>query len=299
MTPILPKFYIVGAPKCGTTSLYSWLGAHPSVCAPHKEPCYFSQDIFPTSHLSTHIPSLDAYCEIFSLTSGQLISGEATPKYLYSDQALAEIARLRPDAQIIVCLRDPVELAVSLHNQKLREGAEPEVDFEKAWALSLDSLASEEPSLPHERHYYQWACIGSRLQAVYRYFPASSVLVLLTSELRTDPRDCYLKVTGFLGVEDDGRQNFARRNERVRIRNLGLHRALLAVKQCLSPALNPISKLRGGRGLGILKLVNAVNVQSGQYTTSVSPDFRAVMYQQLAEEIELVEKHLNGRTVVQ
>ncbi|MEP4484843.1 MAG: sulfotransferase domain-containing protein [Halioglobus sp.] len=299
MTTILPKFYIVGAPKCGTTTIYDWLGAHPSVCAPHKEPCFFSQDIFPTSHLSTHIPSLEAYCEIFSLKSGQLISGEATPKYLYSDQALSEIARLRPDARIIVCLRDPVELVISLHNQKLREGVEPEVNFEKAWARSLDSLASEDLGLPFDRHYYHWACIGSRLQAVYRHFPASSVLVLLTSELRADPQGCYLKMMEFLGLEDDGRQNFARHNERVRIRNLGFHRALLAVKQFLQPVLNPISQLRGGRGLGIMRLVNAVNLQSGQYTVSVSADFRAHMYQQLAEEIELVEKSLDCRRVMQ
>jgi hypothetical protein len=95
----LPDFFIIGAPKCGTTTLYDWLGQHPEVNAPHKEPCFFSQDIFPTASLPTHIPSLHDYAEIFDFkTPTQHISGEATPKYLYSDMALNELTGVRSSA---------------------------------------------------------------------------------------------------------------------------------------------------------------------------------------------------------
>lgn len=298
MTERLPSFYIIGAPKCGTTSLHSWLSGHPLVFAPHKETCFFSQDIFPTSHLITHIPSLESYCQIFDSKQSEQIGGEATPKYLYSDNALSEIVRIRPDARIIVCLRDPVELAISLHSQKLREGIEREVSFEKAWARSLDSLARADHNLSHEIHYYLWACLGSRLKVVYEKFPASAVLVLLTSELRVNPGECYVQILKFLGLRDDGRTDFTAHNERVHVRNMMLHRGLLGLKKLAGPVLQPLSDLRGGRGLGILKIANKFNAQPGRYSNQVPPEFRQKMYRELDGEIALAESFLGGRQLV-
>lgn len=298
MNKDLPGFYIIGAPKCGTTTLYDWLSSHPLVWAPHKEACFFSQDIFPTSHLATHIPSLMAYCQIFEKKNGEQISGEATPKYLYSDHALAEIAHLRSDARIIVNLRDPVDLVISLHSQKLREGVEREGCFEKAWMRSQDVLAHGDSCLPHEINYYLWACLGSRLEVLYKHFSTSSVLILLASELRDNPRSSYLSVLKFLDLPDDSRTDFTAHNERVRIRNLTLHRSLLSFKKILSPILQPLERLRGGRGLGVLKIANKVNMQSGQYTASVSSEFREEMYLQLADEVALAESYLNGRKLI-
>lgn len=291
----IPDFFIVGAPKCGTTSLYEWLGDHPLINAPHKETCFFSQDIFPTSSLATHIPSLEEYSSIFTLHEEQRISGEATPKYLYSNQALSEISALQPDARIIVCLRDPVELAISLYNQKLREGVEKEPSFEKAWAASLAALDGTGPALPHERHYYLWACIGSRLQKLHEYFASDSVLILLASELRADPRGCYLKVLSFLDLPDDGRRDFSSHNERAAIRSLPVHRGVLALKRFFDPALRPLYYLRNGKGLGLLKLINRFNMQRGRYAATVSEEFKQDMRGLLVGEIDQAESFLNGR----
>lgn len=294
----LPNFFIIGAPKCGTTTLYEWLGEHPSVNAPHKETCFFSQDIFPTVSLGTHISSLDDYCDIFTLQGTQLVSGEATPKYLYSDQALREISALQPKARIIVCLRDPVELAISLYNQKLREGVETESSFEKAWAASLAALYDNTTELPHERHYYFWASMGSRLQKLHEYFVAESILILLTSELRDDPRECYLKVLSFLGLPDDGRSNFEPHNERIAIRSLALHRGAIALKKFVAPAIQPLYRLRKGKGLGVFKLINLFNTQPGQYTATVPEEFKQDMYDLLDNEITLAETYLGRRSLV-
>lgn len=293
----LPDFYIIGAPKCGTTTLYEWLSEHPLINAPHKEACFFSQDIFPTRHLRTHIPSLQEYCNIFELKGDQVLSGEATPKYLYSDDALAKISGLKPDARIIVILRDPVDLVISLHNQKLREGVEVETNFEKVWAESLASHDGSGPQVPHERNYYLWACIGSRLERLYEYFSASAVLILLTSELRDNPQSCYRKVLLHLGIPDDNRVDFSSYNEREAIRSLQLHRFALGVKGILSPLLSPLYRLRGGKGLGLLKLIKLFNAKPGRYTSSVSSEVRAQMYELLEKEIKLAEKYLDGRKI--
>lgn len=293
----LPDFFIIGAPKCGTTTLYEWLGEHPEVNAPHKEACFFSQDIFPTDSLNTHIPSIEDYCKIFSLQGRQRISGEATPKYLYSDQALYRISELKPDARIMVCLRDPVELVISLHNQKLREGVESESSFEKAWAASLASNDGSGPPIPHERNYYLWACIGSRLKKLFDHFPTDSIKILLTSEFRTNPRDCYLQVLSHLGLSDDGRTDFSSHNERVAIRSLVIHRTAIALKRLTTPVLGPLYRLRKGKGLGFLKLINRFNTEPGRYTAKVSEEFKQGMYELLAEEVALAESYLNGRNL--
>jgi len=297
----MPDFYIVGAPKCGTTSLYDWLGTHPSVCAPRKEACFFSQDIFPTRHLPTHIPSLEAYCRIFELRGDKKISGEATPKYLYSDQALSEIARLRPDAKIIVCLRDPVDLAISLHSQKLKEGVEPEQNFEKAWRRGLfaDRQAIQNQHKNNiEINYYFWSRLGTRLKRIHDLFPSKSILIILLNELKDDPRGTYLKVLCFLGLEDDGRTAFSAQNPRVRIRNLKIHQALLRIKRKMEPVLLPARKGLGVQGLGVLRLASRFNTEPGQYSSVVPQSLREEMYRLLASEIFFAESFLQGRFLV-
>ena len=297
----IPDFYIIGAPKCGTTSLYDWLGTHPLVCAPHKEPCYFSQDIFPTRHLFTHIPSLEAYCRIFELKGDQKISGEATPKYLYSDQALSEIAHLRPDAKIIVCLRDPVDLAISLHSQKLKEGVEPEQKFEKAWRRGLftDGQSFQNQHKNNlEINYYFWSCLGTRLKRLHDLFPSKYVMIILLNELKDDPRGTYLKVLSFLRLEDDGRTTFDAQNPRVRIRNLKIHQALLRIKRKMEPVLFPARKFLGVQGLGVLRLAGRFNTEPGQYSSAVSQSLREEMYILLTSEISLAESFIQGRFLV-
>jgi len=298
----MPDFYIIGAPKCGTTSLYDWLGTHPSVCAPHKETCFFSQDIFPTRHLPTHIPSLEAYCRIFEFSGDQKISGEATPKYLYSDQALSEIARLRLDAKIIVCLRDPVDLAISLHSQKLKEGVEAEQNFEKAWRRGLftDGQAIQNQHKSNlEINYYFWSCIGTRLKRLHDLFPSKSVMIILLNELKDDPRGTYLKGLRFLELEDDGRTRFEAQNPRVRIRYMKVHQALLRIKRKMEPVIFPVRKIFGVQGFGILRLASRFNTEPGQYSSAVTQSLREEMYRLLTSEIFLAERFLQGRFLVQ
>ena len=128
----MPDFFIVGAPKCGTTSMYNWIAAHPKTFMPVKEPGFFSQDIrsIPNKEISSYLALFS--CE---RPPGTLV-GEATPKYLYSKRGLRQIVELNPNARMIVMLRNPVDLVISLHGQMLREGMEIEPDFESAWKLS-------------------------------------------------------------------------------------------------------------------------------------------------------------------
>lgn len=301
--PHFPDFFIIGAPKCGTTTLYTWLSAHPKVFMPGKELCFFSQDIYPTGHLPGHLPNLTAYLAKFAhAPSPEMVLGDATPKYLYSDVAIAEIARLSLKPRIIICLRDPVDLILSYHSQKVREGWEHEGDFAKAWARGINPSTgkprSRRSQIAGETNYVFWARVGARLEKVFQHFAKEDVLVLLLDELRDRPRETYLQVLEFIGLADDGLNEFHALNERSRVLNVKVNRAALWLYRAADPLIRPFRQLRGGRGFGVLKAVNMLNTQNGAYTSELTNELREHIYLLLDSDIHLAERHLNGRCLI-
>jgi hypothetical protein len=130
-----PNFFIVGAPRSGTTAMYEYLRQHPDVFMPYrKEPVYFGSD------LTKRPPFLDeaGYLKLFGPGKGRSRLGEATVWYLYSETAAAEIKAFDPDARIIIMLRDPVEMIYSLHSHWLFTGNEDIEDFGQALEAEED-----------------------------------------------------------------------------------------------------------------------------------------------------------------
>src|SRR5210317_560697 len=114
-----PNFFILGAPKCGTTSLAYWLSQHPNVyVSPDKEPLHYSTD-FPASTPHSERSYLDLFAEA---TEQHIAIGEASVWYLRSKDAVANIENEIPEAKYIVMLRNPVEMAPSLHWQTVFNG---------------------------------------------------------------------------------------------------------------------------------------------------------------------------------
>jgi len=297
----IPDFFIVGAPKCGTTSLHRWLSEHPSIFAPHKEPCFFSQDIFPTETLTTHFSCLEDYLKVFALPVGDLrITGEATPKYLYSNLALKEIARLRPDAKLIVCLRNPVDLVVSMHRQMLKEGLEREVDFERAWRRSLRYPVGQREL---ERCYYAkmldypfWGKFGVRLELLYEHFSPSQIQIVTLDEIRQDSQSVYKRLLNFLEVDFDGRDDFPWENQGKTFRNYQIHRLLIGCRRVTEPYLNRILKTK--KGTGILRLASRFNERSAKSPEKLSSQLREELADYFDADRRLAESFISGRLLI-
>ncbi len=147
----LPNFFLVGAPKAGTTSLYHYLDQHPDIyMSAIKEPCFFADEIRPENcdpDLQRHIAretrglrsflsgpmipkrfggiitTWEDYLRLFSNAAGERALGEASVCYLWSAAAPQRIAARIPDAKILVMLRNPVERAFSQYLQGLGNGA--------------------------------------------------------------------------------------------------------------------------------------------------------------------------------
>jgi hypothetical protein len=210
-----PDFFIVGAPRSGTTAMYSYLRQHPAIFMPeHKEPQFFGSDL---THLHGPLSERD-YLRLFRpARTGQRV-GEATTWYLYSRAAAAEIHAWAPNAQIIIMLRNPVDMMYSLFQELSFYRGEP-LDFEAALAVEADRRQGRELGdiRRPEAHFYRAA--ASFADQVERYlleFGAERVKVVIFDDFVADPAGVYADVLRFLGVDDGFRPTFERVNESKR-----------------------------------------------------------------------------------
>jgi len=118
-----PNFFIIGAPKAGTTSLYEYLKQVPGIfMSPEKEPNYFSRVIVPSdSRYRFVIRDKKKYLELFENVKNEIIIGEASPTYLRDPNAAYLIHKVSPNAKILITLRNPIDrnFAAYLHRLNL------------------------------------------------------------------------------------------------------------------------------------------------------------------------------------
>src|SRR5882672_1680365 len=111
-----PDCFIVGAPRCGTTAMYTYLGQHPEIfMSARKEPHFFGTDLSSPALVRDE----QQYLSLFAKAQNEKRAGEASVFYLYSQRAAREIHAFCPSARIIIMLRNPVEMMYSLHSRHL------------------------------------------------------------------------------------------------------------------------------------------------------------------------------------
>lgn len=250
-----PNFFILGAPKCGTTSLAAWLSEHPHIyMSPVKEPHFFNDD---STYNATS--SIEQYEKFFSaVTASHLAIGEASVWYLYSSSAVPNIERYSPRARYIVCLRNPVEMAISLHEQSVVSGFEHINNFEDAWSLNENRLNGESVTrlcLEPRNLAYNYACrIGDQLERLLTRVDSRRVRVVLLDDIKEDPKQEYGKTLSFLGVDDDNRSDFSVHNSAKELRSRFFRKSVLATGQLKR-------RLGINIGFGLLNRLNNANIR--------------------------------------
>jgi hypothetical protein len=225
-----PNFFLIGAPKCGTTSLAAWLGEHPQIfMSDPKEPWFFNTDV-----LRKSTETLSEYEAIFESAQPHHVAvGEASTCYLYSHQAVPNVLAYSPGAKFIIILRKPQEMAVSLHAQACRD-YEDVRDFETAWRLQIERARGKKlPRLsgaPYTYYQYGERCrVGSQLTRVLDQVPRELLLVIFLEDVRLDPGREYDKVLKFLGVVGFRPMEFRVENSRWYFRSFLLKKTLNAL----------------------------------------------------------------------
>ena len=193
-----PNFFIVGAPKCGTTAMNDYLSQHPEVFVPDiKEVHFFGSDLHFTKGA---LRDEGAYRALFAGAT-QPRRGEASVWYLYSRTAAAEIHAFSPDAKIIVMLRNPAEMLYSQHSQFLYNGNEDLTDFWEALAAEPERRAGRR--VPVSAHlvdglfYSETVKYAEQLGRYFDTFGRENVHVILYDDFRADLPGTYRETLRF------------------------------------------------------------------------------------------------------
>lgn len=198
---IIPNFFIVGAPKAGTTSLYEYLSMHPEVYMPAaiKEPDYFSHEEIlqqPLYYKTTHITDLQKYKALFADVTNQKAVGEASVSYLFYRDTAKKIYEFNPEAKIIIILRDPVERAYSHYLMDYRLGL-LDADFEEIIFKKLKHQYAD-------MYYQQVVSLGEYADQINRYlevFSPAQVKILFYDQLKADPKEVMRCIFEFLDID--------------------------------------------------------------------------------------------------
>lgn len=249
-----PDFFIIGAPKCGTTALASYLRDHPSVLmSTPKEPHFFSPDYAFGPKYGSELDYVE-HCFCHGAKRGWLAVGEASVWYLRSNVAIGRILAFNPDARFIVMLRNPVEMAFSLYSQHVAFGWETRSDFCEAVQADANATyrsltAKAVPDKVVRASTYSEVCLlGDQLERLFAQVSRDRVMLVFVDDLIADSRSCYLSVVAFLGLEDDGRRVFADVNSARLVRGRLIGR--LARNRTLIRNIAAIKTLVGLRAVG-------------------------------------------------
>jgi hypothetical protein len=197
--------FIVGAPKCGTTSLYTYLAGHPDVfMSPVKEPIYFAPDMRGGPRRRFQYGDDEAlYLGLFANVRNEKVVGEASTRYLASRVAPQLVREFQPQARIVIMLRNPVEMIHALHNERVSWGIEEITDFEAALAADAERAAGRRlrrGADPQWAVYRNAARFGQQVGRWIDAFGRDRVHVIIFDDLNADTPGEFRRLLEFLGV---------------------------------------------------------------------------------------------------
>ncbi|MGI8888822.1 MAG: sulfotransferase [Nocardioidaceae bacterium] len=219
----LPDYLIVGAQRCGTTSLQQMLAHHPSVCPPlfHKGLHYF--DLHYERGITWYRGQFPLRRLASARTRGRPVTGEASPFYMFHPLAPTRIAEDLPGVRLIALIRDPVERAFSAYKQERWRGFETE-SFARALELEDSRLTGERERMQEDGTYVSFALqhhayrargrYAEQLTVLFDLFGDDRVLVLDHAEFFSRPTHGFGRVQEFLELPLWSGTPFEHRNAR-------------------------------------------------------------------------------------
>jgi len=197
----IPNFFIVGAPKAGTTSLYHHLRQHPDIYMSEvKEPDFFSADEIRRQGLyypSRPVVSAGEYRRLFAASGDASAIGEASVSYLFYASVPGKIRRFNPRSRIIIMLRNPVERAFSHYLMDRRLGL-VSITF-------ADAVRRRTDHPRRDLYHQQYVALGQYREQVQRYldrFGEGAVKLILFEDFMRDRDGILREIFRFLGVSD-------------------------------------------------------------------------------------------------
>lgn len=211
-----PSFFLVGAPRCGTTALGRALKEHPLISfSKPKETQFFL--LAPAEMPDQELRATYLELHHSGLSEAHRALGDGSITYLYAPDCIRRALRFDPRARFIVTVRNPLDMVPSHHARMVYTLEEDVADFAAAWALQAERAAGRRiPKRCRDPRVLQYGTIGRLGWHVERLFEVAGrerCLVLVYDDLARDPGAVYRQILTFVGVPDDGRTEFARKAE--------------------------------------------------------------------------------------
>ncbi len=294
----MPNFFVVGAQKAGTTSLYHYLEQHPEVyMSPAKEPLFFNYEIDPSGKAvrekfgraglarNPRFADIEAYRSLFDGVRGEMAIGEASTLYIYAPGTAERIKRYAPEAKIVAILRNPAERAYSAFLYAVRIGVEPLTDFAQA-------LREEEERIQNNWHYvYRYRDRGfyyRQLKAYHEVFGPEKVGVWLYEDLKKDPQSVSSSIFRFLGVDDSFVPDTSSRYNPASVPKNGVSRTVIRGMNAAFPVLKQVFpsssvRIRDNWDYKMRQLVNSRILT--EVAPPLNPDLREELIEGYIEDI--------------
>ena len=194
-------FFIVGAPKAGTTSLYHYLNEHPQVVmSSQKEPDYFSDNAIHEQGMyygKNRVNTLDKYESLFAQKES-VVYGEGSVSYLFYDNVAEDIKKYNPNAKIIIMLRNPIERAFSHYLMDYRLGLVSD---------SFENIITKKSKHKNAHLFYQQyievSKYANQIQRYLDFFEKENILFIDYEDLKNNVSKTVDQVYDFLNISTE------------------------------------------------------------------------------------------------
>jgi hypothetical protein len=281
--------FLIGPPRCASTSLMALLAQHSEVCCSQpKEPTFFCSDLpagydnEPTTIAEYHLK----FFPHFNPEKHKIIC-DGTPIYITSEAAIPDILKYNPDAKFIGLVRNPIDLVVSFHAARVRVGLRHEniLDFEEAWSAQNDRL--EGRLLPNSvirrdlLQYGKMGALGTQYERLLKLVSPENLHVIHFEDLKSNYTFVVKNLFEFLELDFIENFQYEHRESAASWKN-EIVRSLHHYSKKLANAM-PFTPQ-----IGITRIIKRLGIQQNK-KTEISPEFRADLFEYFKSEIELLE----------
>ena len=194
-----PNFFIVGAPKSGTTNMSYYLMQHPQVFMPENlEPYYFARLDIPQNHKRDIISDEEKYLNLFKNAKNCKAIGESSPVYLSCPHAALEIKNRFPNSKIIISIRNPIEIAYSEYFSLKFMGFDENTSFNELLDVSEEQLTRNEFHIDSllEAGFY-----SKQIKRFQKIFPKNQIKIIIFEEYIKNTIPTINSILSFLDIQ--------------------------------------------------------------------------------------------------
>ena len=264
---------------------------------PASEPNFYADDVGEYRSDLPRLKTREAYHEVFAAAARGQLLGEMSGWYLASERAVPDILRDSPNARFIVMLRNPVDMARSIHSLMVNRRYDDQSSFEKAWELQDARAAGQRiPPLAEERLrqepnlllYRERCSFASQMERLFQRVPRERLLVHVFEEFFADPKASYERTLAFLGLPDDGRTHFERIDEHAMPRSWLLNCLLYRPPFPFNRLYRPLKRTLNTFGLRPFAAVARANTKK-EKPAALDASFRRRLEAEFQSEIARLE----------